>query len=594
MSGPSLSDLLDRADAARSAGEGDAAGALYAAAIDAARDGGELQERIRAVLGAASVHLFGTEPGRLPAELYDVLARTVDDGDRARIAASLARVWSYSGYPDRGAPFAAEAVERAERSGSPELLADSLDAALTVHWGPDDLEERLTLTARLNAVAAHVLDPGARLQATMWNLEVACQALDVPAMYRHLRSLEKLGEESPRARFFAASRRLALDLLRGRADTVTTLVNIAEKASHDAGLADSALALQAMTSYAALFTDDAATCAALAPMATEWAQREGSATVAAEAATIWVGAEQPERAIDLLGGFYGDVLANLPRDTNWLLTVHLVLLAAAATGQDELVEHAGRLLAPYEGRAVFNTGAIAFHGLTDHGLAIAADRRHDEAEAGRLRGRALATYTRLGASWWRARLLRDVPESPTVPTTWRLHPTRPGRWLVGPADSPASLPALRGLTYLQALVRGAGNEISALDLATDSAATALQHDLGATSDRTALLAYRRRLDELDDEIAEAAGVAGRLESLEDERDALLAEVRAATGLGGRTRTTGSTQERARVAVTKAIGTALQRITAAAPAVGAHLGGAVHTGTACYYQPEEQVSWILEE
>src|SRR5262249_10847661 len=156
--------------------------ALYAEAIEAARARGDLAEWTRAALGAASVHLFGTEPGRLPAELYDVLARTVDDADRARISAALARVWSYSGYPDRGAPFAAEAVERAELVKSPELLADCLDAALTVHWGPDDLDQRVALTAHLTEVAAHVLDPAARLQATMWNLEVACQALDVPAM----------------------------------------------------------------------------------------------------------------------------------------------------------------------------------------------------------------------------------------------------------------------------------------------------------------------------------------------------------------------------------------------------------------------------
>jgi hypothetical protein len=593
MSGRNLSDLLDRADAVRSAGEGDAAGALYAMAIDRARDAGDLDQWTRAALGAASVHLFGTEPGRLPAELYDVLARTVEDADRARIAAALARVWSYSGYPERAAPFAAEAVERAERTASPELLADALDATLTVHWGPDDLDERVALTARLNDVAAHVLDPDTRLQAAMWSLEVACQALDISAMYRHLRTLEKLGEESPRARFFAASRRLMLDLLRGRTDTVTTLVGVAEEASRQAGLADSSLALQAMSAYAALCSDDTARCAALAPKAAEWAQREGSATVAVEAATIWVGAEHPEQAIDLLNVFYGEVLDHLPRDTNWLLTVQLVVLAAAATDQEELVEHAARLLAPYEGRAVFNTGAIAFHGLTDHALAIAADRRRDTAEARRLRERALATYTRLGASWWRARLLRDVPDRMTPSMTWCLHPTTRGGWLVGQPDSPASLPALRGLTYLRALVREAGREISALDLATHSAATVLQRDLGATSDRAALAAYRRRLEELDDEIADAGSGARRLEALQDERDALLAEVRAATGLGGRTRTVGSTQERARVAVTKAIGTALARITAAAPPTGAHLTAAVHTGTVCRYQPEEQVTWILD-
>src|SRR5262245_52453078 len=265
MDGPSVSDLLDRADSARSAGEGVAAGTLYAAAIEVAREQGDLTAWTRAALGAASVHLFGTEPGRLPAELYDVLVRTVDDADRARVSAALARVWSYSGYPDRGAPFAAEAVERAERTNSPELLADSLDAALTVHWGPDELDARVALTARLSEVTAHVLDPVARLQATMWSLEVACQALDVPGMYRHLRILERLGEESPRARFFAASRRLMLDLLRGRSDTVATLVSMADEARASAGLADAWIVVEAMQAYAAVYTDDEERCAVAGP-----------------------------------------------------------------------------------------------------------------------------------------------------------------------------------------------------------------------------------------------------------------------------------------------------------------------------------------
>ena len=50
----------------------------------------------QAVLGAASVYLFGAEPGKLPAQLYDVLARTTDDGTRARLAAALARCWAYA------------------------------------------------------------------------------------------------------------------------------------------------------------------------------------------------------------------------------------------------------------------------------------------------------------------------------------------------------------------------------------------------------------------------------------------------------------------------------------------------------------------
>ena len=176
--------------------------------------------------------------GRLPAQLYDVLVRTTDAADRARIAAALARCWGCAGQASRAVQFADEAVHRAQHLDVPELLADCLDAALAAHWGPDDLQARMELAGQLDEAAAHVLDPDARLQAHLWGLQVACESLDIQAIHRHMRALERLGVESPRAQFVAASRRLMLDLLRGRTDTTARLVELAVAASEQAGLAD--------------------------------------------------------------------------------------------------------------------------------------------------------------------------------------------------------------------------------------------------------------------------------------------------------------------------------------------------------------------
>ena len=88
-----IDDLLKRADAARLAGRGQEAARLYDEAIARCRAEGDLAGWTRAVLGAVSGYVFGAEPGRLPAQLYDVLVRTTDDADRARIAAALARCW---------------------------------------------------------------------------------------------------------------------------------------------------------------------------------------------------------------------------------------------------------------------------------------------------------------------------------------------------------------------------------------------------------------------------------------------------------------------------------------------------------------------
>src|SRR5206468_9271945 len=115
-----------------------------------------------AALGLAAGRTFGTVPGQVPAYLHEAYRRAGGE-QRARIAVALARAWVYGGSPERAAGFAEEAIEAAERSGDAPLLAAALDARLLVHWGPDDLTERLRLTRRLEDTVAHLTDVEARL-----------------------------------------------------------------------------------------------------------------------------------------------------------------------------------------------------------------------------------------------------------------------------------------------------------------------------------------------------------------------------------------------------------------------------------------------
>ncbi|GAA1101556.1 hypothetical protein [Nocardiopsis composta] len=105
-------------------------------------------------------------------------------------------------------------------------------------------------------------------------------------------------------------------------------------------------------------------------------------------------------------------------------------------------------------------------------------------------------------------------------------------------------------------------------------------------------AYRKRLIELDAEIAEAESDAdpGRIDRLRREHGLLTGEPSGVLGLGGRPRTGGDPAERARKAVTMRIRTALRAIREAGPALALHLDRSVATGRYCAYRPEHPVVW----
>src|SRR5215467_1607579 len=144
-------------------------------------------------------------------------------------------------------------------------------------------------------------------------------------------------------------------------------------------------------------------------------------------------------------------------------------------------------------------------------------------------------------------------------------------WLLEAGGERARLPDSRGLQHIRALVAAPRHDISALDLAAGG------RGLRAASadpvlDKTAAASYQHRLTELAAELdaADAAGDEQRAAKAEAERDWLVAELRRASGLGGRIRRTTSDSERARVNVTRTLRAAVDRISVSAPQAGAHL------------------------
>ena len=205
--------------------------AFFGRAADLAEADGDLDARVAAVLGLARGQVYNLTPGLLPVRLHAAYDATTDPAPRARLAAALARCWSYAEEPVRARPFALEALDLADGLDDPLLIADALDAALASHWGPDELARRRDWAFRLDDTAAHLRDPDARLQAQLWGLTVAWEVLDLHRMHRCMRAIEVLGEESARARFFAVSRRLPLEMLRRNFDVGPELVRQAEDAA---------------------------------------------------------------------------------------------------------------------------------------------------------------------------------------------------------------------------------------------------------------------------------------------------------------------------------------------------------------------------
>ena len=117
-------------------------------------------------------------------------------------------------------------------------------------------------------------------------------------------------------------------------------------------------------------------------------------------------------------------------------------------------------------------------------------------------------------------------------------------------------------------------------------------DAGPMLDREALRQYRQRLAELDDELDDAAlsatpsGTAKR----SAERDALIAELKRATGLGGRPRRSGSPAEKARLNVTRTIRHAITDLSTTVPELAAHLDESIVTGVSCCYEPRTNIIW----
>jgi hypothetical protein len=269
-------------------------------------------------------------------------------------------------------------------------------------------------------------------------------------------------------------------------------------------------------------------------------------------------------------------------------------------------------LSPYAGLIAVEGICAAIRGPVDHHLALLADALGEHEAAARHRAAAVAGARVVGALALAA-ASRGRPRPFRFPRADHAFHRHGEVWTLAYRGREIRMRDSKGLRDLDALLARPGTAVAALDLASAPgghwagapgghragapAGPDVLHppsDAGEIIDAQARAAYRQRLRELDEAAAEAGAAADieRSARIAAERDALVAALTEAYGLGGRARRSGSAAERARTAVTARIRDAIRRISEAHPELGRHLARSVRTGTFCVYDPDQPVRWSL--
>jgi tetratricopeptide (TPR) repeat protein len=226
---------------------------------------------------------------------------------------------------------------------------------------------------------------------------------------------------------------------------------------------------------------------------------------------------------------------------------------------------------------------------------------------------ALETF---GANGRSAAALTSGAVSPSVP---EVDSARDGvfrlegdYWTIAYEGESLRLKDSTGLRLIAQLLRNPGRELHVVDLATAATGSAGEppmanlsaaemadsslHTMGAGAadhlfDARAKAAYKRRLEDLQEDLREAKlfNDRGRIERAQSEIDFIARELARGVGLGGRHRKTATMAERARINVTRRIRAAIDKIGAQDPSLGRHLATTIKTGAFCSYDPDPRSS-----
>lgn len=496
---------------------------------------------------------------------------------RSRVLARLAVV-----VANTDATAAEQAAEQAEAVAAqvddPAALASALSARVHATWGRHDPLVALESARRIQSLVPESVD------GHLWCAVFALESGDLELAARAVAEVYRLGSDPrrPTVRHLALSRRATLAIMRGQLDEALALSLEAWELGRRCGLPDADAVL-----WCPLFLIwrsrglEPELAERMEQIARDLAEHSPMRMIH-EAAVVQILLARGES--EAARRSYDSLLALVPTLAHDMVRVFSLVLMAEDCVAFADTESAGLLydaLLPYADRFAVAAGAVACTGSVHRPLAELAMLlgRHDATREHL--AAAAAAHQRAGAHW-------DNVPAPAISieregAVWAI---RQGAVVV------LRLPDTRGLGYLAQLVRNPGREIPAVQLVAGAGVRGgSEHQDASTGsdpmiDATAKAAYRKRLAELGEEIAEAESWHDpeRLARLRDERDALVHAISTAFGLAGRPRRLGSESERARLNVTRAIRTAIHNIAREAPDLGAELDSCVSTGLRCRYDP----------
>ncbi|TCO49445.1 AAA ATPase-like protein [Kribbella antiqua] len=594
--------MLELGESQMFAGDLEGSRQTFAQTAELARESGRASHLAMAALG------MGTGLGGFEVPLYDELQTQLleealvelpqrDGGLRAAVMGRLSLAYAGSDREGERVQLAQSAVEMAGRLDDACVQSGALAAYCDTMAGPGQVDERFAAASRMLGVAERGHDSPCQLLARRLRVVALMERGDWPAVDAEIEAFARTSERLmlPLYSWYVPLWRGTRALMSGDFEAAVRYADEAEAIGKRAGSTNAWMMVFTLHMWTHRTTGVIPASFAAEVEAAVKSVHEPPVALAM-AASYYAAAGQLDKAGPYFDRLVGRGLDAVADDCEWLEGMWHAGDAAIALSRADVAEEVARRLAPYEDLWVIDGIGGGVIGVTAHllgRLAAFLGRTH---VARRLLGGAVEKYRESGAAPWLVKAEQDLAAIEGTPArastaieglfkkdgrTWHL------RW----RDGEVTVPDSKGMHDLSALLARPGEPVHVLDLVAAAGGpprAALGGDTGPVLDGEARAAYKRRLTELETDIAEADDELAS--TLTEERDFLVHELAAAYGLGGRARTTGDPAERARKAVAMRIATAIKAIREVHPQLARHLELAVSTGRFCVYRPEEAVTW----